>query len=168
MKTIVSVVLMTFLASVMILPLVEQHAAAQAPTGPQGGAAPPTVKPQAPATPQQQAPQGGVSITVEVPVVTLDVIATTQHGDIIPGLKKENFRVSRDARPTHPSAQRIEECESTRHPYKTLADRQAGASPDEIFGSDRRPSIGGWRISVSPRSAPRSDHLRPTRSLSAG
>ena len=69
MKKIVSAVLMTFFAFVMVLPLAEQHAAAQAPTGPQGGAAPPTVKPQAPATPQQQAPQGGVSITVEVPVV---------------------------------------------------------------------------------------------------
>ena len=99
MKTIVSAVLMTFLASVMILPLVEQHAAAQAPTGPQGGAAPPTVKPQAPATPQQQAPQGGVSITVEVPVVTLDVIATTQHGDLLTGLKKENFKVTDDGVP---------------------------------------------------------------------
>jgi VWFA-related protein len=36
---------------------------------------------------------------VEVPVVTLDVIATTQHGDLIPGLKKENFRVLEDGQP---------------------------------------------------------------------
>jgi len=97
MKTIVSLVLLIFLAAVIILPLAEPHAAAQAPTGPQGGAPAPTVKaPQTPAAPQQQAPQGGVSIAVEVPVVTLDVIATTQHGDILTGLKKENFKVTDD------------------------------------------------------------------------
>jgi len=96
MKTIVSLVLLTFLATVIILPLAERHAAAQAPTGPQGGAPAPTVKaPQTPATPQQ-APQGGVSISVEVPVVTLDVIATTNHGDLLTGLKKENFKVTDD------------------------------------------------------------------------
>ena len=97
MKTIVSIVLLTFLAVVVFLPLGEEHATAQAPTGPQGGAPQPKgAAPQAPATPQQQAPQGGVSIAVEVPVVTLDVIATTQHGDILTGLKKENFRVIDD------------------------------------------------------------------------
>jgi hypothetical protein len=75
MKTIVCVVLLTFLAVVILLPLGEEHVAAQAPTGPQGGAPPPKgAAPQTPATPQQQAPQGGVSIAVEVPVVTLDVI----------------------------------------------------------------------------------------------
>ena len=31
--------------------------------------------------------------------MTLDVIATTQHGDLIPGLKKENFRVLEDGQP---------------------------------------------------------------------
>ncbi len=97
MKTIISLVLLTFLATVIILPLGERNAAAQAPTGPQGGAPPPTVKPpQTPATPQQQAPQAGASIAVEVPVVTLDVIATTQHGDILTGLKKENFKITDD------------------------------------------------------------------------
>jgi len=40
-----------------------------------------------------------VSIAVEVPVVTLDVVAATQNGDIIPGLKKENFRVLEDGQP---------------------------------------------------------------------
>src|SRR5271165_6772511 len=89
MKTIVSLVLLTFLASVMLMPVAENTATAQAPTGPQGGAKPPAqgAAPQnpPPATPQQ-APQGGVSIAVEVPVVTLDVIATTQHGDLLTGL----------------------------------------------------------------------------------
>ena len=70
-------------------------ASAQAPQGPQGGQqqAPPKQQEQTPA-PQQQKPQeSGASIAVEVPVVTLDVIAATQHGDILTGLKKENFRV---------------------------------------------------------------------------
>jgi VWFA-related protein len=75
---------------------------AQAPAGPQptspgqDNSAPG----QKPAAPQQQKPQeGGVSISVEVPVVTLDVVAATQNGDIIPGLKKENFRVLEDGQP---------------------------------------------------------------------
>ncbi len=99
MKTIVFLVLVTLLASAMILPLAETPAKAQAPTGPQGAAPPPTVKPQAPATTPQQAPQGGVSIAVEVPVVTLDVIAATQRGDLLTGLKKENFKVTDDGVP---------------------------------------------------------------------
>jgi VWFA-related protein len=76
---------------------------AQAPPGPQGGSqsqqqgqAPAP----APAAPPQAPPvQGGVTIAVEVPVVTMDVVATTQHGDILTGLKKENFRVTDDGAP---------------------------------------------------------------------
>ena len=36
---------------------------------------------------------------MEVPVVTLDVVATTAHGDMLTGLKKENFRVFDDGVP---------------------------------------------------------------------
>src|SRR5207245_532162 len=73
----------------------ENSAFAQAPTGPQGGAPPPAQQQQNPDTPKaanpaQQPPQAGVTIAVDVPIVTLDVVATTQHGDIIPNLKKEN------------------------------------------------------------------------------
>jgi VWFA-related protein len=75
---------------------------AQAPTGPETGAPPPRQTPpaqtQAP-PPQQQPPQSGLSIAVEVPVVTLDVVATTNHGDIITGLKRDNFRVFEDGVP---------------------------------------------------------------------
>jgi len=75
---------------------------AQAPAGPQP-TSPAQENPapsQKPATPQQKKPQeAGVSISVEVPVVTLDVVAATQNGDIIPGLKKENFRVLEDGQP---------------------------------------------------------------------
>jgi len=73
---------------------------AQAPAGPEPTSPPPANPAQKPATPQQQKPQeGGVTISVEVPVVTLDVVAATQNGDIIPGLKKENFRVLEDGQP---------------------------------------------------------------------
>jgi VWFA-related protein len=74
---------------------------AQAPAGPQGGqgqqGAPP-VQPK-PAPPVQKPQDSGASIAVEVPVVTLDVIATTSHGDLLTGLKKENFRVIDDGAP---------------------------------------------------------------------
>ena len=77
-------------------------ALAQAPEGPQTSA-PPQATPapqQKPGPPKQQAPpEAGVTIAVEVPVVTLDVIATTQHGDLIPGLKKENFRILEHGQP---------------------------------------------------------------------
>lgn len=75
---------------------------AQAPEGPQPtSSAPQNPAPaQKPAAPQQEAPkQAGVTISVDVPVVTLDVVAATQNGDIIPGLKKENFRVLEDGQP---------------------------------------------------------------------
>jgi VWFA-related protein len=78
-------------------------APAQAPEGPQGGApapANPAPPPAAKQTPDQQKPQeSGAAISVEVPVVTLDVIATTQHGDLLTGLKKENFRIYEDGQP---------------------------------------------------------------------
>ena len=79
---------------------------AQAPAGPQGTppAQPPAQNPSpAPAPnaapPAQKSPDTGTTIAVEVPVVTMDVIAATQHGDLIPGLKKENFRVLEDGQP---------------------------------------------------------------------
>jgi VWFA-related protein len=76
---------------------------AQNPDGPQSSAPPqaePKPQQQAPPAPQQKKPEdAGVTIAVEVPVVTLDVIATTSNGDIIPGLKKENFRVLEDGVP---------------------------------------------------------------------
>ena len=60
--------------------------------------------PQAPAAPQQQEQQGAqrppeATISVEVPIVTLDVVATTQRGDILTGLKKENFKILEDGVP---------------------------------------------------------------------
>src|SRR6266568_2965714 len=104
MKAILSVVLLAILAATLLLPLAENSILAQAPTGPQGGAPPPQQQQQNPASPTppstaQQPPQAGVTIAVDVPIVTVDVVATTSHGDIIPGLKKENFRVLDDGVP---------------------------------------------------------------------
>src|SRR6267143_1005858 len=102
MKAIFSVILLAVLATALVLPLSENSALAQAPTGPQGGSPqPPQQNPPPPTAPTtaQQPPQAGVTIAVDVPIVTLDVVATTQHGDIIPGLKKENFRILDDGVP---------------------------------------------------------------------
>jgi VWFA-related protein len=97
MKTILSRPMLALLAAAATLTLEPGYAVAQAPTGPQGGSQQQQQdKPGPPTTAQQQAPQSGVTISVEVPVVTLDVVATTQHGDILTGLKKENFRVVDD------------------------------------------------------------------------
>src|SRR5260370_24607522 len=66
-------------------------ALAQAPEGPQTSA-PPQANPapqQKQGPPKQQAPpEAGVTIAVEVPVVTPDVIAATQPAHLIPRLKK--------------------------------------------------------------------------------
>lgn len=104
MKATRFVLLLAVLAALAFSPGAEQAALAQAPTGPQGGAPPPPQQQQNPNAPKppdtkQQPPQSGVSISVDVPIVTLDVVATTQHGDILTGLKKENFRILDDGVP---------------------------------------------------------------------
>ena len=92
------------LAILLACSLTAAHPAfAQAPAGPQGGQPqqnPPPVPQNPPSKPPTQAPpEAGVTIAVDVPVVTLDVIATTKHGDILTGLKKENFRITDDGVP---------------------------------------------------------------------
>src|ERR1051326_6391821 len=74
-------------------------ASAQAPTGPAPGGPPQQTPPPAQTPPGEKPQQGGLSIAVEVPVVTMDVVATTNHGDIITGLKRENFRLAEDGVP---------------------------------------------------------------------
>jgi VWFA-related protein len=90
------------MVAVLGLLLLSTAARPQASEGPQS-TAPPQADPklkQKPAPPQEKKPEdAGVTISVEVPVVTLDVIATTTGGDIIPGLKKENFRILEDGVP---------------------------------------------------------------------
>jgi VWFA-related protein len=80
----------------MIASLETSPALSQAPAGPQGGQqrpGPPRAPQETPAPQEQKPPEAGASIAVEVPIVTLDVIATTTRGDLLTGLKKENFRV---------------------------------------------------------------------------
>lgn len=94
MKAILSLIVLAAMATALVFPLAEHTALAQAPTGPQPGAQPqqnpvPAKIPDASQKPQE----AGVAIAVDVPIVTLDVVATTQHGDILTGLKKENFRI---------------------------------------------------------------------------
>ena len=90
------------LSASLLLALAAVPGKAQAPTGPQTGP-PPQQNPPPPSTTQQapppQAQTGGVSISVEVPLVTVEVAATTNNGDIITGLKRENFRVYEDGVP---------------------------------------------------------------------
>ncbi|HUI74119.1 MAG TPA: VWA domain-containing protein [Candidatus Acidoferrum sp.] len=101
MKATASVRVFLILLLVFSACAIVPSAAAQSQTGPQTSAQPPQQAPPTQAAPgqQQPPPSGGVSIAVEVPIVTLDVVATTNHGDIITGLKRENFRVYEDGVP---------------------------------------------------------------------
>ena len=91
------------LSAMLFLASSQTPAAAQAPTGPQTGQQPQQNPPPATQTqqnpPAQQPQTGGVSISVEVPLVTMEVAATTSNGDIITGLKRENFRIYEDGVP---------------------------------------------------------------------
>ncbi len=102
MKKSFSIVWARAVAVSIGLLLISGSALAQAPEGPQSTAPPQLeTKPTQKAAPQQEKKpeEAGVTISVEVPVVTLDVIATTTNGDIIPGLKKDNFRILEDGVP---------------------------------------------------------------------
>src|SRR5258707_12457673 len=89
---------LVFFAGALAFGVGAMNARGQAPEGPQGGqkqpGAPP-VEPK-PVPPQQRPKEAGTSISVEVPVVTMDVIAATNRGDLLTGLKKENFRIIDD------------------------------------------------------------------------
>jgi len=97
MKATLTTIFLALSAAFLLVTFSEHLAHAQSPAGP-AGAGQTTPQQQAPTQPQQpQKPQeAGASINVEVPVVSLDVIAATQHGDILTGLKRENFRVTDD------------------------------------------------------------------------
>lgn len=89
------------LSASLFLALNQRPAEAQAPPSPQPGQSPQQNPPpqSAPGQPGQQPPSGGVSISVEVPLVTIEAGATTANGDLITGLKRENFRVYEDGVP---------------------------------------------------------------------
>lgn len=92
------------LSAILFMASSQTPAAAQAPTGPQTGQQPqqnppPPTQTQQQNPPGQQPQTGGVSISVEVPLVTMEVAAATGNGDIITGLKRENFRIYEDGVP---------------------------------------------------------------------
>ena len=55
--------------------------------------------PPAPEKPKKIEGMPDYSITVQVPLVNLDVLVTTKDGQTIPGLKKENFKIFEDGAP---------------------------------------------------------------------
>jgi len=55
--------------------------------------------PPAPEKPKKIENMPDYSITVNVPVVDLDVLVTTKDGQTVPGLKKENFKIIEDGTP---------------------------------------------------------------------
>lgn len=87
------------LSGAVLAALWVSFAAAQAPTGPAPGGQPQATPPPAQTPAAQKPEQSGLSIAVEVPVVTMDVVATTTHGDILGSLKRENFRLFEDGVP---------------------------------------------------------------------
>jgi len=52
--------------------------------------------PPPPVTPRKSTDVPDYSLTVNVPLVNVDVMVTTKDGQFVPGLKKENFRISED------------------------------------------------------------------------
>jgi VWFA-related protein len=103
MRAIFAKIISVTLATIFSYSLAALPSLAQAPEGPQGGqpqqSAPPVTQNPPAKPPAQAPPQAGVTIAVDVPVVTLEVIATTKNGDILTGLKKENFKVFDDGAP---------------------------------------------------------------------
>jgi VWFA-related protein len=55
--------------------------------------------PPAPEKPKKIENMPNYSISVQVPLVNLDVLVTTKDGQTIPGLKKENFKIVEDGSP---------------------------------------------------------------------
>src|SRR5580698_5074463 len=55
--------------------------------------------PPAPEKPKKIENMPNYSISVDVPVVSLDVLVTTKDDQTIPGLKQENFKIMEDGQP---------------------------------------------------------------------
>ena len=74
--------------------------------GPQGDIGPIAIPkkkdeapPPPPPTPKAPAGMPDYSLTVDVPLVSVDAIVLTKDGQFIPGIKKDNFRVLEDGVP---------------------------------------------------------------------
>ena len=108
LKTGIQAILLAILIAMLGVPPAAVRAYARQQEGPtkpapaqQPGAAPPQPtgqqQPAQAGQSQQQAPQ--VAITVQSNVVNIDAVVTDQDGNIITGLKKDNFRVLDDDKP---------------------------------------------------------------------
>ncbi len=110
------------LRSILLLLVLSSLLSAQTQTPPQGQQPPPEAPPAAggpqgeispmaipkkketppePPKPKLKNPEGlpNYSLTVDVPLVNVDVMVMTGNGEFIPGLKKENFKVLEDGVP---------------------------------------------------------------------
>ena len=71
--------------------------------------------PPAPEKPKKIENMPNYSISVDVPLVTLDVLVTTKDGQTIPGLKQENFKIMEDG-----EAQKIASFNQTQAPITAV------------------------------------------------
>ena len=96
MKAILTTVFLGILAAALLLPLGTQAGQRAGTVGTAGWRRSRALRRlrRTPPPPQQKPQEAGASISVEVPVVTLDVIAATQHGDIAD--RAEERKLSRD------------------------------------------------------------------------
>lgn len=91
-KIMLRAILAVILAAGMALPAGQLAALAQQQQPP------PPPPPQQPQEPKQE-PQDEFAISLEVPVVTVDVVVTDNRGTYVSGLAKENFRILEDGVP---------------------------------------------------------------------
>ena len=91
--TVFRALILGVLLAALVVPVGELQALAWQPQQPP--------KASQPQEKQQKKPEqpGEYAISVEVPLVNVDVVATTSSGDLIAGLKRENFRVLEDGVP---------------------------------------------------------------------
>lgn len=92
-STVFRVVLAAVAAGSIALP---PRAQAQLPTQQQGPIKPPQQPPATPPPPAQQKQQPQYQITVQSQIVQVNTVVTDQDGNIITGLKQQNFRIFDD------------------------------------------------------------------------
>src|ERR1700686_5310012 len=117
-KRMILLMLAVLFVVTKVIPAQAQDTSQQAPANPNKQEAPPEAggpqndvgpyvipkkkdepPPPAPEKPKKIENMPDYSITVNVPVVNLDVLVTTKDGQTIPGLKKENFKIMEDGQP---------------------------------------------------------------------
>ncbi len=106
-------------------------ASAQAPPGPQQNA-PAAQQQNPPAVQQAPAPAAGIPLKTNTRLIAVDVIATDSHGNVIRGLKAEDFQITEE----HAGAQKIvkfEFVDSSAPPSPPAPSGLTAASPDKPY-----------------------------------